>query len=145
MSKEIPEVSISPEISISTNGPSTAVDALESKEANPVSHLLDVQAREFEIAQGQQELLSVEEIKDRIKLLDHQLQAAHRALFKMGGGALFADEVGLKGPSRSGWFSRKWTSVIPETVSVDHIDSRVISSDAGESDRTGREASSKRW
>jgi SNF2 family DNA or RNA helicase len=56
---------------------------------------LNLQARQFEIAQGQQELLSVEEIKDKIKLLDHQLQAAHRALFQMNGGALFADEVGL--------------------------------------------------
>lgn len=95
MSKEVSEAGISPEVSFSVDQPSTAVQAFESTEANPVSHLLNVQAREFEVAQGQQELLSVEEIKDQIKLLDHQLQAAHRALFKMSGGALFADEVGL--------------------------------------------------
>jgi SNF2 family DNA or RNA helicase len=95
MSKEVSEANISPEVSYSVDQPSTAIEALESTETNPVSHLLNVQSREFEIAQGQQELLSVEEIKDQIKLLDHQLQAAHRALFKMSGGALFADEVGL--------------------------------------------------
>ncbi|SEH66791.1 Helicase conserved C-terminal domain-containing protein [Halopenitus malekzadehii] len=58
-------------------------------------HLLNVESRRLGIAQGEQELLAVEEIKDRIKLLDHQLNAAHRALFRMGSGALFADEVGL--------------------------------------------------
>lgn len=58
-------------------------------------HLQALQASRFGVAQGQQELLAIEEIKDRIKLLDHQLSAAHRALFQMGSGALFADEVGL--------------------------------------------------
>jgi SNF2 family DNA or RNA helicase len=58
-------------------------------------HLSNVQGRRFSVAQGQQELLAVEEIRERIKLLDHQLDAAHRALFRMGGSALFADEVGL--------------------------------------------------
>jgi SNF2 family DNA or RNA helicase len=84
-----------PELSYSIDDPSTAIEALSTDTANETSHLLNVQAREFEIAQGQQELLCIKEIKDRIKLLDHQLQAAHRALFKMSGGALFADEVGL--------------------------------------------------
>jgi SNF2 family DNA or RNA helicase len=86
---------ISPEASYSIDDSSVATRALTDDPGNATDHLLNVQAREFEIAQGQQELLSVEEIKDRIKLLDHQLQAAHRALFQMSGGALFADEVGL--------------------------------------------------
>jgi SNF2 family DNA or RNA helicase len=90
---ELPNVS--PEVSYSIDGPSVATRALTNDPGTATDHLLNVQAREFEIAQGQQELLSVEEIKDRIKLLDHQLQAAHRALFQMSGGALFADEVGL--------------------------------------------------
>ncbi|WEL28036.1 Superfamily II DNA/RNA helicase, SNF2 family (plasmid) [Haloferax volcanii] len=59
------------------------------------THLTNVEAQRFAAAQGQQELLSLKEIEDKIKLLDHQLDAAHRALFQMGGGALFADEVGL--------------------------------------------------
>ncbi|MDS0284069.1 DEAD/DEAH box helicase [Haloarcula onubensis] len=95
MSQEVSKSGTAPELSYSIDEPSSAVEALSADTANVTSHLLNVQAREFEIAQGQQELLSVEEIKDRIKLLDHQLQAAHRALFKMSGGALFADEVGL--------------------------------------------------
>jgi len=72
-----------------------ASNALDNSTKDSIGHLLNIQARQFTIAQGQQELLSVEEIKDQIKLLDHQLQAAHRALFQMSGGALFADEVGL--------------------------------------------------
>lgn len=74
-----------------------AVDVAEDAGGVDVddSHLQNVQSHRFSVAQGQQELLAVEEIKDRIKLLDHQLDAAHRALFQMGGGALFADEVGL--------------------------------------------------
>ena len=95
MSQEVSELEIAPELSYSIDESSKAVKALSDDTVNTTSHLLNVQAREFEIAQGQQELLSVEEIKDRIKLLDHQLQAAHRALFKMSGRALFADEVGL--------------------------------------------------
>jgi SNF2 family DNA or RNA helicase len=95
MSQEGSGLEDAPELLYSTDKSSKAVEALSGDGVNTTSHLLNVQAREFEIAQGQQELLSVEEIKDRIKLLDHQLQAAHRALFKMSGGALFADEVGL--------------------------------------------------
>ncbi len=95
MSQEGSNTGVSPELTYSTDDASTALEGLSTDTADVTSHLLNVQAREFEIAQGQQELLSVEEIKDRIKLLDHQLQAAHRALFMMSGGALFADEVGL--------------------------------------------------
>jgi len=95
MAQKASNSAASPEISYSIDPASIATEALDTDTENVISHLLNVQAREFEIAQGQQELLSVEEIKDRIKLLDHQLQAAHRALFQMSGGALFADEVGL--------------------------------------------------
>lgn len=83
-------------VSLSIDDPSVAVEALDGASSDDATrHLLNLQAQQMSIAQGQQELLSVEEIKDRIKLLDHQLQAAHRALFQMSGGALFADEVGL--------------------------------------------------
>jgi len=47
------------------------------------------------VSQREQDLLAVEEIKDRVKLLDHQLAAAHRAITNTGKGTLFADEVGL--------------------------------------------------
>lgn len=85
----------SPGATYNIDGSSVVTEALSETADDATGHLLNLQARQFEIAQGQQELLSVEEIKDRIKLLDHQLQAAHRALFQMSGGALFADEVGL--------------------------------------------------
>ncbi len=95
MSKHRGSSDDSPTISFATDDPSVVADAFNTDRDATVDHLLNLQARQFEIAQGQQELLSVEEIKDKIKLLDHQLQAAHRALFQMNGGALFADEVGL--------------------------------------------------
>lgn len=64
-------------------------------EAGLTDHLLNIEAQRLSIAQSQQELQSVEEIADRVQLLEHQLNAAHRALFGMNGKALFADEVGL--------------------------------------------------
>lgn len=70
-------------------------DLTDGKSTPTGQHLENVLAHRFAVAQGEQELLALEEIKDRIKLLDHQLNAAHRALFQMGEGALFADEVGL--------------------------------------------------
>lgn len=83
-------------VSLSVDDPETAVRAVDRASTDDATgHLLNVQANRLSVAQGQQELLSVEEIKDRVQLLDHQLQAAHRALFQMSGGALFADEVGL--------------------------------------------------
>jgi SNF2 family DNA or RNA helicase len=75
------------------DGSDVVSDVLSSRHQE--NHLTNVQSRRFSVAQGQQELLAIEEVKDRIKLLDHQLDAAHRALFQMGSGALFADEVGL--------------------------------------------------
>jgi SNF2 family DNA or RNA helicase len=95
MSNRATESDPTPSSTYSIDEPSVISEALDTEPRNSISHLLNIQSRQFEIAQGQQELLSVEEIKDQIKLLDHQLQAAHRALFQMGGGALFADEVGL--------------------------------------------------
>lgn len=58
-------------------------------------HLLSIESSRMSVAQSHQELKAVEQIQDRVKLLDHQLDAAHTALFRMNGGALFADEVGL--------------------------------------------------
>ena len=83
-----------PGTDFSVDDAAVAVGALQFDDA-PADHLLNVQSRQFSVAQGQQELLAVEEIKDRIQLLEHQLNAAHRALFQMDSGALFADEVGL--------------------------------------------------
>jgi SNF2 family DNA or RNA helicase len=66
-----------------------------SADSDLTGHLLNIEANRLSIAQSQQELQSIEEIADRVQLLEHQLDAAHRALFQMDGKALFADEVGL--------------------------------------------------
>lgn len=66
-----------------------------SIDADLTGHLLNIEANRLSIAQSQQELQSIEEIADKVQLLEHQLNAAHRALFQMDGKALFADEVGL--------------------------------------------------
>ncbi|RRJ29984.1 MULTISPECIES: DEAD/DEAH box helicase [Halocatena] len=72
------------------------LDEITTREGSDLSqHLLNIEANRLSIAQSQQELQSIEEITDTIQLLEHQLDAAHRALFQMDGKALFADEVGL--------------------------------------------------
>lgn len=63
--------------------------------ADASSHIQALQAYRFGVTQSEQELLAIEEIQDKVKLLDHQLTAAHRAITSMGRGTLFADEVGL--------------------------------------------------
>ena len=59
------------------------------------THLLGIEASRLETAQADEGLRSIGEVEERITLLEHQLNAAHQALFGMDGGALFADEVGL--------------------------------------------------
>jgi len=66
-----------------------------STETSATSHIQTLQAHRFGATQSEQELLAIEEVKDKVKLLDHQLSAAHRAITNMGRGLLFADEVGL--------------------------------------------------
>lgn len=59
------------------------------------THLLGIEASRLETAQADEGLRSIRQVEERITLLEHQLNAAHQALFGMDGGALFADEVGL--------------------------------------------------
>jgi len=59
------------------------------------THLLGIEADRLETAQSDEGLRSIRQVEERITLLEHQLNAAHQALFGMDGGALFADEVGL--------------------------------------------------
>jgi len=54
MSQEVSKSGTAPELSYSIDEPSSAVEALSADTANVTSHLLNVQAREFEIAQWQQ-------------------------------------------------------------------------------------------
>ncbi len=59
-------------------------------------HLLTVRANRLKSGQPDSELRSLSHLdEESVKLLEHQVTAAHRALFEMDGKALLADEVGL--------------------------------------------------
>ena len=59
-------------------------------------HLLTAQANRLQAGQPDTELRSLSHLdEESVKLLEHQVDAAHRALFEMDGKALLADEVGL--------------------------------------------------
>ena len=61
-----------------------------------VEHLQTIQAVRLQSGQSDSELRSLKQLdEDSVKLLEHQVDAAYRALFEMDGKALFADEVGL--------------------------------------------------
>jgi len=84
------------DISFDLEDSSAVLDNIATSTQSDLSeHLLNIEGHRLSIAQSQQELQSIEEIADKVQLLEHQLDAAHRALFQMDGKALFADEVGL--------------------------------------------------
>jgi SNF2 family DNA or RNA helicase len=59
-------------------------------------HQLTIQANRLKAGQPDTELRSLSHLdEENVKLLEHQVNAAHRALFEMDGKALLADEVGL--------------------------------------------------
>jgi len=72
-----------------------ASNALDNSTKDSIGHLLNIQARQFTIAQGQQELLSVEEIRIKPSCWTISCRPLIGLSSKMSGGALFADEVGL--------------------------------------------------
>jgi SNF2 family DNA or RNA helicase len=60
------------------------------------SHRNSILASRLRTGQPESELRSLASLDEaEIKLLEHQVSAAHRALFEMNGRALLADEVGL--------------------------------------------------
>ena len=73
-------------------------DLIESTEEETTldDHLLTVHANRLKAGQPDTELRSLSHLdEESVKLLEHQVNAAHRALFEMDGKALLADEVGL--------------------------------------------------
>lgn len=67
-----------------------------TKEPLDQNHLNTVQAIRLQAGQPDSELRSLKQLdEDAVKLLEHQVDAAYRALFEMDGKALLADEVGL--------------------------------------------------
>jgi len=60
------------------------------------NHLHTVQAVRLKAGQPDSELRSLKQLDENsVKMLEHQVDAAYRALFEMDGKALLADEVGL--------------------------------------------------
>jgi SNF2 family DNA or RNA helicase len=71
------------------------LDSIET-DANGGDHLHTVQAARLQAGRPDSELRSLKQLdEDSVKLLEHQVDAAYRALFEMDGKALLADEVGL--------------------------------------------------
>jgi SNF2 family DNA or RNA helicase len=65
-------------------------------DAENEAHLQTIQALRLRAGQPDTELRSLTYLdEEAVKLLEHQVDAAHRALFQMDGKALLADEVGL--------------------------------------------------
>jgi SNF2 family DNA or RNA helicase len=83
------------QVNWSLDEPPSTTTIRQSDDATAAAHVQALQAHRFEVIQSQQDLLAIEEIQDKVKLLDHQLSAAHRTITNMGRGMLFADEVGL--------------------------------------------------
>ena len=76
----------------------SADDLLDSLSGGSDSedHIQSVQAVRLQAGQPDSELRSLKQLdEDSVKLLEHQVDAAYRALFEMDGKALLADEVGL--------------------------------------------------
>jgi SNF2 family DNA or RNA helicase len=71
------------------------VDELQEV-SNLREHRLSIRANRLQAGQPDTELQSLSHLdEEKVKLLEHQVNAAHRALFEMDGKALLADEVGL--------------------------------------------------
>ena len=71
------------------------LDAVEEQSTSG-NHIQTVQAVRLQAGQPDSELRSLAQLdEDSVKLLEHQVDAAYRALFEMDGKALLADEVGL--------------------------------------------------
>ncbi len=84
------------DIEVTHDDPDNLVDSYSSGVADFSFHRQTVIANCLLAGQPDTELRSLTHVdEEEVKLLEHQVDAAHRALFEMGGKALLADEVGL--------------------------------------------------
>lgn len=83
------------DVEISHEDADDLVDRID--DISPIDdHLLTIQANRLQAGKPDTELQSLSHLdEEQVKLLEHQVNAAHRALFEMNGKALLADEVGL--------------------------------------------------
>lgn len=84
------------DIEVTHDDPDNLVDSYSSGIADFSFHRQTVVANRLLAGQPDTELRSLSRVdEEEVKLLEHQVDAAHRALFEMDGKALLADEVGL--------------------------------------------------
>jgi SNF2 family DNA or RNA helicase len=84
------------EVEITHNDFSDLVESFSAGAAEFPFHRQTVVANRLLSGQPDTELRSLSSVdEEQVKLLEHQVDAAHRALFEMNGKALLADEVGL--------------------------------------------------
>jgi SNF2 family DNA or RNA helicase len=70
--------------------------ATADEQSGTEHHPLSIEAHRLRAGQPDSELKSLTDLdEESVKLLEHQVDAAYRALFEMDGKALLADEVGL--------------------------------------------------
>ena len=84
------------DIEVTHDDPDDIFDSYSSGIADFLFHRQTVVANRLLAGQPDTELRSLAGVDtEQVKLLEHQVDAAHRALFEMDGKALLADEVGL--------------------------------------------------
>jgi SNF2 family DNA or RNA helicase len=84
------------DIEVTHEDPDDILDSYSSGAVDPSPHRQTVIANRLLTGQPDTELRSLSHVdEEEVKLLEHQVDAAHRALFEMDGKALLADEVGL--------------------------------------------------
>jgi SNF2 family DNA or RNA helicase len=80
---------------VSHKSPNDLLSAI-SEGSESKEHLQTIQAVRLRAGRSDSELRSLKHLdEESVKLLEHQVDAAYRALFEMDGKALLADEVGL--------------------------------------------------
>lgn len=83
------------DIEVTHNSADELFDSI-SEDSDGQDHLQSIQAARLQAGQPDSELQSLKQLDENsVKLLEHQVDAAYRALFEMDGKALLADEVGL--------------------------------------------------
>jgi SNF2 family DNA or RNA helicase len=84
------------DLEVNHKAPDNIVDIYSSGIGDFSFHRQTVLANRLLAGQPDTELQSLARVdQEEVKLLEHQVEAAHRALFEMDGKALLADEVGL--------------------------------------------------
>lgn len=83
-------------VEVSHEKPEDLLKKLNDDHSTPSAHWASLTATRLQHGKASKELRSLATVdEEEVKLLEHQVDAAYRALFDMNGKALLADEVGL--------------------------------------------------